>query len=48
MNDETFDFFAEVKRSASLLADYYKALIDEGFTAEQAFELVKISAGGSQ
>lgn len=37
---EVFDAFANTKKIASLMGDMRGCLIEEGFTPEQAFELV--------
>lgn len=36
------DHFSNVKRAASIVGDLRKSLQDEGFTAEETFELVRM------
>jgi hypothetical protein len=40
---EVFDPYQNLKRTASLLGDFRKALMDEGFNSDEAYKLVEIA-----
>lgn len=41
-----FDVFAEARKHAAQMREFFDAYIAEGFTEDQAMELVKILMGG--